>query len=37
MLKQGLASPIEIFDIDLDSCFSLPEQTYGLVLLLGIL
>jgi 2-polyprenyl-3-methyl-5-hydroxy-6-metoxy-1,4-benzoquinol methylase len=36
-LKAALRSAIEISEVDLDSQFALPRQTYGLVLLFGVL
>lgn len=36
-LKAQLGSAVEIWSMDLDSQFALPDQQYGLVLLLGIL
>ncbi|MCL4552993.1 MAG: hypothetical protein M1305_05515 [Candidatus Marsarchaeota archaeon] len=37
LLKTGLSSSVEIHDVDLDSQFTLPPKTYGLVFFLGIL
>ena len=37
LLKQSLASNVEILETDLDSQFTLPEQQYELVFFLGIL
>jgi len=36
-LKKALGSAVEISEVDLDRQFALPRQTYGLVLLLGVL
>jgi 2-polyprenyl-3-methyl-5-hydroxy-6-metoxy-1,4-benzoquinol methylase len=36
-LKTALASAVEISEVDLDRQFALPRQTYGLVLLFGVL
>lgn len=36
-LREQLSSQIGIYDVDLDSQFTLPRKRYGLVLLLGIL
>ena len=37
LLKETLRSSVQIHEIDLDTQFSLPRESYGLVLLLGII
>jgi 2-polyprenyl-3-methyl-5-hydroxy-6-metoxy-1,4-benzoquinol methylase len=37
LLRKDLKSSLEIYDIDLDSQFSLPQKEYGLIFFLGIL
>jgi hypothetical protein len=37
LLKQALSSSVEIYETDLDAQFSLPQQNYGAIFLLGIL
>jgi tRNA (mo5U34)-methyltransferase len=37
MLKEALSSSVEIFEVDLDAQFSLPETEYGVAFMLGLL
>lgn len=37
LLKQALSSSVEIYEADLDTQFSLPQQNYQVIFLLGIL